>query len=193
MNLREVVRVWGYADNFELELTHKGGTKWETYVPPETKDGMYAVEIHAINRSGEKSYWNGVLYMCNGVCHLEIKPCAYQLLIKPRCTHTKQNLLFERGADTMCNNKAMTFFVGEKKLVSATVTPVNPDEVVVVISSEYKLTRGEETIESGPCEIKGADITALIETDEVGVYDLEISAQVGREKYINKIKVIVKE
>lgn len=68
----KILRVWGKADSFDIEFEHKGGTRWICRVPPDTKDGQYATEIRAVNEFGETAYWTGILYMCGGVCHLEI-------------------------------------------------------------------------------------------------------------------------
>lgn len=75
----KIIRVWGKADNFDIELSEKGG-RWVCTVPPDTADGQYAVELHAVNLFGETAYWTGTLYMCNGVCHLEIKEVPYVIM-----------------------------------------------------------------------------------------------------------------
>lgn len=72
MKTPRIVRVWGKADTFDIEFTHIKGGVWSCQIPPDTKDGQYATEIHAINEYGETAYWTGILYMCGGVCHLEI-------------------------------------------------------------------------------------------------------------------------
>ena len=64
----EVKRVWGKADDLSLEFNYVGGDEWQTRVPPETKDGIYACELWAINSIGELGHWTGELYMCSGVC-----------------------------------------------------------------------------------------------------------------------------
>ena len=75
----KIIRVWGRADNFDIELSEKGG-RWVCTVPPDIADGQYAVELHAVNLFGETAYWTGTLYMCNGVCHLEIKEVPYVIM-----------------------------------------------------------------------------------------------------------------
>ncbi|MGN1418141.1 MAG: PF13754 domain-containing protein [Acutalibacteraceae bacterium] len=83
MNKPEILRVWGKADNFDIEFTHEGGIRWKCFVPPDTKDGQYAVEIWAINEFGELGYWTGELFMSSGVCCLKFNQSPYQIWIKP--------------------------------------------------------------------------------------------------------------
>lgn len=72
MNRPKIIRLYGKADSFDLEFTHQGGTTWTCEVPPDTDDGMYAVELTAVNEYGEATYWTGELYMCGSVCHMKI-------------------------------------------------------------------------------------------------------------------------
>ena len=58
MNRPKILRVWGRADGFDLEFK-KTGELWDCTVPPDTKDGQYAVEIHGINEFGQTAYWTG--------------------------------------------------------------------------------------------------------------------------------------
>ena len=82
MNKPKIVRVWGKADNFGIEFTHEGGTRWNCSVPPDTKDGQYAAEIWAINEFGELAYWTGELFMVNGVCCLRFDDSPYRIWVK---------------------------------------------------------------------------------------------------------------
>lgn len=79
MNRPKILRVWGKADNLDIEFS-KEGERWACTVPPDTKDGQYAAEIHVINEFSQTAYWTGTLYMCNGVCHLEIKEVPYVIM-----------------------------------------------------------------------------------------------------------------
>jgi len=84
MSRPKIIRVWGKADDFDIEF-HESGGRWICTVPPDTKDGQYAVEIHAINVFGEMAYWTGTLYMCNGVCHLELFEIPYAIIFQKEC------------------------------------------------------------------------------------------------------------
>lgn len=74
----EVVRVWGKADGLDIEFEKRGG-KWLCLVPPDTKDGQYACEINAYNAAGKTAFYAGILYMCSGVCHLQINTKSAKL------------------------------------------------------------------------------------------------------------------
>ena len=79
MSRPEILRVWGKADSFDIEFSKTEGL-WVCTVPPDTKDGQYAAEVHAINEFGQTAYWTGTLYMCNGICHLELKETPYVIM-----------------------------------------------------------------------------------------------------------------
>lgn len=83
MDRPKIVRLYGRADNFELEFSHQGGTTWTCTVPPDTDDGIYAVELTAVNEYGESAYWTGELYMCKGVCHIEIMKNDFTFWFSP--------------------------------------------------------------------------------------------------------------
>lgn len=84
MNKPRIIRVWGKADSFDIEFSKTEGGTWECSVPPDVSDGMYAVQIFAVNEFNEKASWSGFLYMCSGLCHLEIteKPFAFSVVQK---------------------------------------------------------------------------------------------------------------
>lgn len=79
MSKSKIIRLWGRADNFDIEFTENEGGIWTCIVPPDTVDGQYACEIWAINEIGKYAYWTGILYMCNSVCHLEIHDSGYNI------------------------------------------------------------------------------------------------------------------
>lgn len=83
MNRPKIVRLYGRAGSFDIEFTHKGGTIWTAKVPPDTDDGVYSVELTAVNELGETAYWTGELYMCGGVCHMEIMKNDYVFWFAP--------------------------------------------------------------------------------------------------------------
>lgn len=80
----KIARVWGRADSFDIEFKHLGGTRWSASVPPDYNDGVYAVGIWALNEFGETAYWAGELFMCDGVCCIEIQQSGFQIWIQPR-------------------------------------------------------------------------------------------------------------
>ena len=97
----DVKRVWGKADNFSLEFNYIGDEQWETTVPPDTKDGVYAVELWAINGAGELGHWTGELFMCSGVCCVKIFSQPYQIWFKAKkhqiTIDKRLMIIFERG------------------------------------------------------------------------------------------------
>lgn len=101
--MTDVKRVWGKADNLSLEFKYLGREQWETTVPPDTKDGVYAVELWAINGAGELGHWTGELFMCSGVCCIKIFQQPYQIWFKKKgyqITFDKRlSIIFERGCN----------------------------------------------------------------------------------------------
>ncbi len=89
----QIVRVWGKADSFDIEFTYEEGIRWECSVPPDISDGVYAAEIYAMNTLGETAHWCGELFMCNGICHLEIKDSPYMIWLRP----IAKNLVIRKG------------------------------------------------------------------------------------------------
>ncbi len=70
--MAKVIRLFGKADNFNIEFSRKGRV-WKTDIPPDMTDGVYAVQLTAIDELGESAYWVGELFMCRGVCCLKIE------------------------------------------------------------------------------------------------------------------------
>lgn len=85
MSKPKIKEVTGTADEFNLVFSKGEDGLWQCFVPPDTRDGMYAVTIKAVNVINETAFWSGFLYMCNGVCHLELRPERYQAVISSRC------------------------------------------------------------------------------------------------------------
>lgn len=74
------------------------------------------------------------------------------------------------------------FFEGEKKVISAMIKPKNCSEVVVITDAEYELsTASSEVVESGKCEIDGAEMSLIMKLDTQGKYYLTVTAYVGQE------------
>lgn len=78
--MAKIIRVWGKADSFDIELTEKGG-RWEVNVPPDLVDGVYAVELTAIDSLTKRAHWAGELYMCNGVCCMQLRQLNYDIVL----------------------------------------------------------------------------------------------------------------
>ena len=120
MNGREVVKVWGTADEFDIVFTHIRGTEWICFVPPDTDDGVYAVQLYAIYRNGNMAHWVGELFMCSGVCHLSI---------------TEPDFMFLLGTDDMAiqvEEKMSNFLVAKGKVHS--VIELSPALTTMMIS-----------------------------------------------------------
>jgi hypothetical protein len=74
----KVIRVYGRADSYDIELSPRGD-KWEVNIPPDMTDGVYACQLTAVDENGEYGYWVGELYMCSGVCCLKINEMPYKV------------------------------------------------------------------------------------------------------------------
>lgn len=79
--MAKIVRVYGKADSFDIELIRKGDI-WETEIPPDMTDGVYATELTAIDVNGESAFWAGELFMVDGVCCMDIEPLPYRIGLK---------------------------------------------------------------------------------------------------------------
>lgn len=74
--------VHGRADGHELVLTPVG-SEWQATLPPNLTDGQYVVTLTAADEAGNVSEYRGVLYLCAGICRLEMQreiPAFLQLL-----------------------------------------------------------------------------------------------------------------
>ena len=86
MSTAEIVRVWGTADNIELELKLDNG-RWICNLPPDLIDGQYAVQLFALRGDGSVGMWTGVLYIANGIKCLHLNQEKYTLwLNRERCS-----------------------------------------------------------------------------------------------------------
>ena len=74
-----ITAVRGSADGHALVLTPAGGG-WRAILPPDLADGQYVVTLTATDEAGNVSDYRGVLYLCAGVCRLELRPEALRLL-----------------------------------------------------------------------------------------------------------------
>ena len=87
----------------------------------------------------------------------------------------------------MAANK-LTFYEGEKREVTSTVTSRNSKEAVVIASAEYELRKvlNNSIVQTGSGEIEGNEVTVLLDFIEKGSYELKVTSYVGREKIIAK-------
>ncbi len=86
MGVLDIIRVWGKADNIELELKIDNG-RWMCNLPPDLVDGQYAVQLFAMRGNGSVGMWTGILYVANGIACLHLKQEKYSLwLNRERCT-----------------------------------------------------------------------------------------------------------
>lgn len=66
-----IKRVYGKADNYELEFKEDGGF-WRAAVPADLTDGKYVCEFWAIDDYGFTAYYTGILYMFDGQAAIEL-------------------------------------------------------------------------------------------------------------------------
>lgn len=92
----------------------------------------------------------------------------------------------------MAVNK-ITFYEGEKREVTATVTSRNSKETAVIASAEFELrkTYDNSIIQKGSCEVIGNEATVFLDLVKKGEYELKVISSVGREVVINKTLVVV--
>lgn len=83
MERPKIIRLYAKADRLELEFSHQGGTIWTAKVPPDTQDGIYAVELTALNEIGETAFWTGELRMCDGHCETQFESVDFVLWFLP--------------------------------------------------------------------------------------------------------------
>lgn len=90
--MARAIRLYGKADSFDIEFSRKGD-KWETNVPPDLTDGVYACQLTAIDELGDYAYWVGELYMCQGVCCFKLLGNTYKVnvVINPYETKFKSD------------------------------------------------------------------------------------------------------
>ncbi|MGN1418142.1 MAG: hypothetical protein ACI4W6_02310 [Acutalibacteraceae bacterium] len=92
----------------------------------------------------------------------------------------------------MCD--AIEFFSGEVKYITACVHTRNPNDTVVISSAKYELFDMEKNIiESGECETEKNNIKLLLGVSTCGMFYLKITAKIGRETVIQKVRVAVRE
>ena len=84
----------------------------------------------------------------------------------------------------------LSFYAGEEKYVTATLSSIDPDEIVVIKEAGFELTDCKGTIVSdGVCEIRGQEISVLLPIERPGSYTLKLTVKVGRETIIEKVNI----
>ena len=84
----------------------------------------------------------------------------------------------------------LSFYAGEEKYVTATLSSIDPDEIVVITEADFELTDCKGNIVSaGVCEIRGHEISALLPIEKPGSYTLKLTVRVGRETIIEKVAI----
>lgn len=78
-----IVRVWGTADQFDLEFYRTEGNQWAAPVITDFDDGQYAVQIFAQNEWGGIGVYTGMLYLCDGISCLHIFRTRFMPMILP--------------------------------------------------------------------------------------------------------------
>lgn len=79
--------------------------------------------------------------------------------------------------------RVVEFYEGEERVIESEVASCDANEVVVICAASWTLkNRLTGAIEkSGACEIDGATMRCFFGMDIKGRFDLEITANVGRE------------
>lgn len=138
--MAKVIRVFGKADDFDIELSRKGD-KWEVDIPPDMTDGVYAVQLTAIDELGDCAYWVGELYMVDGVCCLKIDEIPYRVRIKPRKKYTMKA---EKGRHDIKFTSVSYSAEYEKKYnVKLSSAKRFDSDYIVEISSKLKTSKSE--------------------------------------------------
>ena len=131
--MTDVRRVWGKADNLSLEFTYIGQEQWETIVPADTKDGVYAVELWAVNGVGDIGHWTGELFMCSGVCCIKIFQQSYQIWFKK----------LGYGVEL---SKNYEIYMEKEEMEASTYKIVMDKELTVFLEKEDNVSNYEVTI-----------------------------------------------
>ena len=84
----------------------------------------------------------------------------------------------------------LSFYAGEEKYVTATLSSIDPDEIVVIKEAGFELTDCKGTmVSTGVCEIRGQEISVLLPIERPGSYTLKLTVRVGRETIIEKVNI----
>ncbi len=81
------------------------------------------------------------------------------------------------------------YILGERKPIKLRATSCD-GEPVIITSALYRLYRGDTLLTAFPCDIRGPEITAMIEPPAVGDYILEIEYTIAPE--VRKVRVFIR-
>ena len=78
-----VVSLTGMVDSIPVIFTRTEDDLWTTVVPPDLNDGMYIIELTAVDNAGNQTFYVGKLYVWQRVStqfHLIEQPYIHKLL-----------------------------------------------------------------------------------------------------------------
>ena len=75
---------------------------------------------------------------------------------------------------------SIRFLKGEKKYVQFLISS-KKKEPIIITDASFVLTRNEETVLSGACEVDGSTILVLLDPMAIGSYELEITYTIAPE------------
>ena len=76
--------------------------------------------------------------------------------------------------------ESRNYLVGEKKYIEFEITSCE-DEAIVITDASYALQKDDIIIETGKAEVDGNEIRILLDTDEPGVFLLEVAVTIPPE------------
>lgn len=132
--MAKVIRVYGKADSYDIEFS-RVGDKWEVDVPPDMTDGVYAVQLTAIDEVGEFAYWVGELYMVGGVCHLKINELPYRVRLKSKGYETE---FHKRKYDIACRSSSFAVDFDKRYTVQVKKRKQNKSNYVTEFATNLK-------------------------------------------------------
>ena len=77
----EIISVWGKADSHSVTF-EKRESLWVCSVPTDLSDGAYECCFYAKNEKGTVTSWVGTLYMCSGICRIDVLPFTHTMIFK---------------------------------------------------------------------------------------------------------------
>lgn len=81
--INKIERVWGVADQYELDFIKTVSDEWQALLPLDFSDGWYAAILYAEDAKGKIGTWHGILYVCDGISHLHITEERFSFWLLP--------------------------------------------------------------------------------------------------------------